>query len=431
VAILLLNLGGPDSLDAVEPFLYNLFSDPEIITLPKALSFLNGPLAFIISKARGPASREGYASIGGKSPLLETTLAQAGALEEALAERGVTAKAYVAMRYWHPFTEDAVDAMLEAGHSQLVILPLYPQFSVSTSGSSLRVLEDIFYANPAFARVQSTVIPSWYNRPGYITAMARLIEEELLSKVFQPEEVAQQAAAGDESAREKARARASEPHIFFSAHGLPAKYVEELGDPYKAHTESTVDLVMDKLRSWGYTNDHSLAYQSRVGPVKWLEPYTDDVIPELAEKGIKDLCVVPISFVSEHIETLEEIDCEYKELALDLGIENWARVPALGLDQRFIGALADEVQDALPKLEEPTVRAINDGTPVSLRIINDLVALSRKEVLKKPPKRKRYGLTEEAEVINGRIAMAAITCAGIAALPSMVELLAARTLPVA
>jgi len=334
----------------------------------------------------------------------------------------VHAKAYVAMRYWHPFTEDAVADMLAAGHRQLVILPLYPQFSVSTSGSSLRVLEEIFYTNPAFARIQSTVIPSWYNRPGYITALARLIEEELLSSVFIEPQLSERALAGDEEARAQARARASEPHVFFSAHGLPAKYVDELGDPYQAHTEATVDLVMQRLREWGYTNDHSLAYQSRVGPVKWLEPYTDDVIPELAERGVKDLCVVPVSFVSEHIETLEEIDMEYRELALDLGIENWARVPALGLDKRFIGALADAVTSALPKLEVPTVRAINDGTPVSLRIINDLVALSRKEELKVPPKRKRYGLTEEAEVINGRIAMAAITLAGISALPSLVDI---------
>jgi ferrochelatase len=161
VAILLLNLGGPDSLDAVEPFLYNLFSDPEIITLPKPISWLTRPIAFCIAKYRAPASRVGYASIGGASPLLATTRDQAKALEHALSAKGVPAKAYVAMRYWYPFTEDAVKDMLAAGHRELVILPLYPQFSVSTSGSSLRVLEEIFYANPQFARVQSIVIPAW------------------------------------------------------------------------------------------------------------------------------------------------------------------------------------------------------------------------------------------------------------------------------
>lgn len=161
VAILLLNLGGPDSLDAVEPFLYNLFSDPEIISLPKPLQFLQGLIAFAIAKYRAPASRVGYASIGGASPLLTTTREQAAALERALGAKGVKACAYVAMRYWHPFTADAVRELLDAKHRELVILPLYPQFSVSTSGSSLRVLEDIFYAQEEFARVQSIVIPAW------------------------------------------------------------------------------------------------------------------------------------------------------------------------------------------------------------------------------------------------------------------------------
>lgn len=165
VAILLLNLGGPDSLDAVEPFLYNLFSDPEIITLPKPLQFLQPTLAFCIAKYRAPASKVGYASIGGASPLLATTRDQAHALEQALLAKGISASAYVAMRYWYPFTDDAVRELLAAGHRELVILPLYPQFSVSTSGSSLRVLEEIFYKDPKFARVQSIVIPAWCAPP--------------------------------------------------------------------------------------------------------------------------------------------------------------------------------------------------------------------------------------------------------------------------
>ncbi|KAJ1639570.1 ferrochelatase [Pavlovales sp. CCMP2436] len=410
-AILLLNLGGPDSLDA-------------IITLPKPIAFLQNSIAWAISKYRAPASREGYKVIGGASPQLATTRAQASALVEALAEKGVDARAYVAMRYWYPFTDDAVREMIEAGHRELVILPLYPQFSVSTSGSSLRVLEDIFYSNAQFARIQSVVIPAWYNRPGYVSAMARLIEEQLLSAAFLPAEQAAACAAGDEAARQAARALASEAHVFFSAHGLPQKYVTELGDPYQAQTEATVNLVMAQLREWGYTNDHNLAYQSRVGPVQWLQPYTDVMIPELCERGVKKLCVVPVSFVSEHIETLEEIDCEYKELALESGIEQWARVPALGLDVRFIDALADAVIEALPGLKVPTVRAINEGTPVSLRIINDLVALARKEELKIAPKRQRYGFNENAELINGRIAMAAISLFGLGMFPSLLEMVA-------
>lgn len=180
-----------------------------------------------------------------------------------------------------------------------------------------------------------------YNRPGYVKAMARLVEETLLSPTFAP--------AGDGSSTD-ARSAASKPHVFFSAHGLPAKYVTELGDPYQAQTERTVELIMTQLREWGYTNDFSLAYQSRVGPVKWLEPYTDDVIPQLVDEGVEDLVVVPVSFVSEHIETLEEIDVEYRELAEGLGIKRWGRVPALGVNSQFIEALADEVEDALPQL---------------------------------------------------------------------------------
>jgi len=394
VGVMLLNLGGPDSLENVEPFLYNLFSDPEIITLPSFLSWFNGPLAFIISRSRAPQSREGYAAIGGSSPQLATTLEQGRALEASLARRGIEAKTYVAMRYWHPFTEEALKAIKADGVRRLVVLPLYPQFSISTSGSTLRLLERMFYADQELRQMRAVVIPAWYTRPGYVAALARLIREKC-----------------------DTYADRSQPTIFFSAHGLPKKYIETLGDPYKQQTEATVGAVMSKLRRLGYMNNYTLAYQSRVGPVEWLRPYTDDSIRELGASGVRDMVTVPISFVSEHIETLEEIDVEYAELARECGITGWTRVPALGLEQDFIDDLALAVEETLPLTEERPKSDINEGRPVSLRVVNDLVQLrSKDQEIEFGPVRyevRRTGLTPNAELINGRIAMTSITLASL------------------
>ncbi|CAK7328555.1 unnamed protein product [Dovyalis caffra] len=277
VGVLLLNLGGPETLEDVQPFLFNLFADP------------------------------------------------AEELRKSLWEKQVPAKVYVGMRYWHPFTEEAIEQIKRDGITKLVVLPLYPQFSISTSGSSLRLLESIFREDEYLVNMQHTVIPSWYQREGYIKAMANLIEKEL-QKFDRPEQVV----------------------IFFSAHGVPLAYVEEAGDPYKAEMEECVDLIMEELENRKIINSYTLAYQSRVGPVEWLKPYTDETIIELGKKGVKHLLAVPISFVSEHIETLEEIDVEYKELALKSGIEKWGRVPALGCEPTFISDLADAVIESLP-----------------------------------------------------------------------------------
>jgi len=326
VGVLLLNLGGRGTMDDVQPFLYNLFADPDIIRLPGPLRFLQGFLANVLSSSRAPKSREAYESIGGGSPLRRITEAQAHALQTAMETRGIAAKAYVGMRYWKPFTEDAIEAIKRDGVNRLVVLPLYPQFSISTSGSSLRLLEQYFSEDEALARVRHTVIPSWYQRPGYVKAMAAMIAKTLREQ-FDDEK---------------------EPIIFFSAHGVPTSYVEEAGDPYKDEMEACVGLIVDELRAAGVDNEHVLAYQSRVGPVEWLKPYTDDTIRELGRKGTKALCAVPISFVSEHIETLEEIDMEYRELAEESGVEKWGRVPALDTDPLFIDDLADAVIESLP-----------------------------------------------------------------------------------
>ncbi|XP_010912122.1 ferrochelatase-1, chloroplastic [Elaeis guineensis] len=325
VGVLLLNLGGPDTLHDVQPFLFNLFADPDIIRLPRLFRFLQRPLAQLISMLRAPKSKEGYAAIGGGSPLRRITDEQAHALKIALEEKNLHANVYVAMRYWHPYTEDAVRLIKKDNITKLVILPLYPQFSISTSGSSIRLLQSIFRKDAYFASLPISIIESWYQREGYIKSIADLMEKELLG-FSKPEEVM----------------------IFFSAHGVPLSYVEDAGDPYKDQMEECIALIMDELKSRGIANDHTLAYQSRVGPVRWLKPYTDEVIVELGQKGVKSLMVVPVSFVSEHIETLEEIDMEYKHLALQSGIENWGRVPALGCTSSFISDLADAVIEALP-----------------------------------------------------------------------------------
>ena len=414
VGVLLLNLGGPDTLDNVEPFLYNLFADPEIVTLPESLAWANPLLAKIISTSRAPQSREGYEtsfekweafpgseeirSVRSGAPQLATTQVQGARIEAALAARGIKAKSYIAMRYWTPYTSDALNAIKADGIQRLVVLPLYPQFSISTSGSSLRQLEREFYADQSLRQVRNVVIPAWYNREGYVNALAKLI-----------------AAKCDLSADKPGGA--SGPHVFFSAHGLPTKYVSELGDPYQKQTEATVSFVMSRLRQLGYNNDHSLAYQSKVGPVEWMKPYTDDTIKELAAKGVTSLVVVPISFVSEHIETLEEIDCEYKEVAHEAGIVDWERVPALSCEPSFIDDLAQAVVEVLPRIEEAPKSDINEGRPVSLRVVNDLVQLrSKEEEIEYGPVRyevRRTGFTPKAELINGRIAMAAITAASL------------------
>eukprot|EP00890_Picochlorum_soloecismus_P002560 jgi/Picsp_1/3304/NSC_06143-R1_ferrochelatase ii len=386
IGVLLLNLGGPETLEDVQPFLYNLFADPDIIRLPASVQFLQPLIANLISMARTPKSREGYEAIGGGSPLRAITEEQADALSAALISKGIKAKSYVAMRYWKPFTEEAIEKMKEDGIMNLVVLPLYPQFSVSTSGSSLRLLEKLLRDDSHLRQVKHVVIPSWYQRPGYVEAMADLIENEL--GIFaDPESV----------------------EVFFSAHGVPQSYVDE-GDPYKEEMEACIQLIMQELGRRDIKNSHTLAYQSRVGPVEWLRPYTDDSIRYLAQKGVRSLLAVPISFVSEHIETLEEIDVEYRELAEEEGIKHWGRVPALNTNAKFINDLADAVIEALPymgSVSSPT--AISDSL-VPLGEVDALLETYDRErkVLPPPVWMWRWGWTKSAEMWNGRIAMLSI-----------------------
>ena len=361
LGVLLLNLGGPDKLEDVRPLLYNLFSDPEIIRLPSPL--LQAPLAWLISSLRAKQSQENYKKIGGGSPLRRITEAQAQALGAQLKQNGYDVQVYVGMRYWHPFTEEAIAQVKKDKIEELVVLPLYPQFSISTTGSSFRLLDRIWQTDPELQNIKYTVVPSWYENSGYLQSMANLIATKL-DQVKDP----------------------GTAHVFFSAHGVPVSYIEEAGDPYLKEIESCAALIMQKLNR---SNPYKLAYQSRVGPVEWLQPYSDVAIEELAAQGVKELVVVPISFVSEHIETLEEIDMEYREIAEHAGIETFARVPAPDTDPTFIQALADVV-----------IKALGDR-PIAF----SATIQPQKNTKLYPQEKWEWGMTPSAEVWNGRLAM--------------------------
>lgn len=307
--VLLLNLGGPDSLSAVRPFLFNLFSDRDIIRLgPK---FLQKPLAYLISTMRHGKTEGFYKQIGGKSPIFEITAAQAGDLEKALnSVGGPRYSVFIGMRYWHPLIDDVVPEIHLKGIERLVVLGLYPHYSVATTGSSVSKFKKVVAGLP----IRSIMIPSWHDHPLYIEALVNNIKN------------------GMENFRDS-----SDPlHLLFSAHSLPARFIEE-GDPYVDQIEGTIREVMSKINL-----PHHLSYQSRSGPVKWLEPSTDHMIESLAEKGVRNLLVVPISFVSDHIETLYEIDILYRRMAEGLGMR-LERVVSLNTSPLFISALKDIV----------------------------------------------------------------------------------------
>ena len=365
VGVLLLNLGGPERIQDVGPFLYNLFADPEIIRLPNPA--LQKPLAWLISTLRSSKSQEAYRSIGGGSPLRRITEQQARELQSELRQRGIEATSYVAMRYWHPFTESAVADIKADGIDEVVVLPLYPHFSISTSGSSFRELQRLRLLDPDFQKLPLRCIRSWFDHPGYVRSMAELIAEEIRASDV-PEEA----------------------HVFFSAHGVPKSYVEEAGDPYQQQIEACTALIMEELKSiLGTSNPHTLAYQSRVGPVEWLKPYTEEALEALGEAKTRDLVVVPISFVSEHIETLEEIDIEYRELATESGVVNFRRVRALDTYPPFIKGLADMVSASLEGPEVNLDQAAELPTTVKLY----------------PQEKWEWGWNNSSEVWNGRLAM--------------------------
>jgi ferrochelatase len=314
IAVVLFNLGGPDSPAAVKPFLFNLFNDPAIIGAP---GFVRAPLARLISSRREKSAQANYALMGGASPLLPETEKQAAALAAALAKAlpEETVRCFIAMRYWHPFVEEAAEAVAAFAPDEIVLLPLYPQFSTTTTGSSLKAWSDA-YRRPG----RSRAVCCYPVEDGFIEGYARLIGEAW-------------AAAG----------KPGPARLLFSAHGLPEKVVEG-GDPYQAQVEATAAAIAARLDF----ADWRVCYQSRVGPLKWIGPATDEAIVEASREGLA-LVIAPIAFVSEHIETLVELDHEYGALAKANGCPAYIRVPALGVAGEFIGSLARLTLEALQR----------------------------------------------------------------------------------
>ena len=313
IAVVLFQLGGPDSLEAVEPFLENLFRDPDIIDFPFA-KITREPLARLIASRRSKKVRAYYERIGGKSPIGELTVFQAQALEREL-QKSVDARVFVAMRYWHPLTQEAVAQIQKEEYREVVLLPLFPQYSMTTTGSSVNEWNRRFRGDK-HDHPPVKLIKHFYDHPLYVEAIVDNINGTF--KRF-------------------GRLDRSEVHLVFSAHGVPAKVIEQ-GDPYQQHVEATVQLVMER---GGWKSPHHLCYQSKVGPAAWLKPSLDETLHVLASSGVKHVLVVPITFVTEHLETLHEIDIETRTEAEHLDIQQFEMMPALNDHPTFIRALAD------------------------------------------------------------------------------------------
>ncbi|MFZ5668476.1 MAG: ferrochelatase [Pseudomonadota bacterium] len=317
VAVVLFNLGGPDGPEAVRPFLFNLFDDPAIIRLP---GLVRTPLAALISRRREAAARASYDIMGGASPLLPETVKQARALEATLGVRLAEdeVRCFVAMRYWTPLTGETAAEVAAFAPDEIVLLPLYPQYSTTTTASSLKAWRKA-YRGPGTSRA----VCCYFDEPGLVEAHARAIRR------------AHEAVGAPTPLR-----------VLFSAHGLPESVVRG-GDPYQWQVERTCEAVAARLAAdWPAGWDWRIAYQSRVGPLKWIGPSTTEALEAAARDG-RGVVVAPIAFVSEHVETLVELDHEYAELARGLGLAFYLRAPAIGADLAFIEGLADAAVDAL------------------------------------------------------------------------------------
>jgi protoporphyrin/coproporphyrin ferrochelatase len=314
LGVVLFQLGGPDKLEAIEPFLYNLFCDPDIIDFPFA-RIGRKPLAKLISTTRARKVQHHYATIGGCSPIRTHTERQAAALEAELQNQGLDARCFVAMRYWHPFTSEAIVQLRAAECDEVVLLPLYPQYSSTTSGSSLNEWRRQFSDD-----VPVHCIDTFYRNTMYLDAVIEKVNDSL--------------------------ARFPDPHrpeILFSAHSVPMAVIEK-GDPYQSQIEETVQLLMQR---GGWRNPHRLCYQSKVGASRWLQPSLRNTLKTMATDGAQEVCVVPVAFVSDHVETLGEIDHEAREQAERLGFTQFEMSAGLNDSPKFIQALGQIMQQAL------------------------------------------------------------------------------------
>ena len=314
--MVLFQLGGPDRPEAVKPFLLNLFSDPAILRVP---GFIRPLLARLIASRRLKPAMENYAILGGKSPLLELTEQQARSLETALSDAGTEARCVIAMRYWHPFTDEALAALQTFGPDEIVVLPLYPQFSTTTTGSSIGAWQEA--VRKAGLAMPVRTLCCFHSDGAYAAAQGTLVARAL--------DLARAEVGGGVTVR-----------LLFSAHGLPESIVTD-GDPYQWQVEQTVKAVLRAMARGPLP--HTICYQSRVTPQKWIGPSTTEAIEEAVAAG-EAVLVVPIAFVSEHSETLVELDVEYREEAEEMGIKGYFRAPAPNSDPAFIEALAGLVQ---------------------------------------------------------------------------------------
>ena len=314
IAVVLFNLGGPDSLEAVEPFLFNLFCDPDIFKIPVGQKFI----AKLISRRHTPIVKNEYKLIGGKSPINEWTELQRSMLQRELRKEIENADVYTAMRYWNPLTKDVIPQIEKGNYYKIILLPLYPHYSISTTGSSFNEWK----RNYTEDKSKLVYINSYFGNSNYIYSINERIDETI--------------AKFPAGVKDKIT-------LVFSAHGVPVSMVKK-GDPYNRHIQETVDLVM---KSRNHSHEHYLCYQSKVGPVKWLEPSTDSMIRQLASKNRNNLLIIPISFVSDHVETLFELNIEYRHVAEEVKIDNYIVMSGLNDSAAFISALKEETLKAL------------------------------------------------------------------------------------
>jgi len=328
VGIVLFQLGGPDTLEAIEPFLYNLFCDPDIIDFPFA-RIGRKPLAKLISTTRARKVQHHYATIGGGSPIRRHTERQAHALETELRKQGINAHCFVAMRYWHPFTHEAIQQLQASQCDEVVLLPLYPQYSSTTTGSSLNEWQRLFADNMPVHGVET-----FYRNTMYLDAVIEKVNESL-SRFSKPDR----------------------PEIVFSAHSIPMSVVEK-GDPYRRQIEETVSLLTER---GGWRNSHRLCYQSKVGASRWLQPTLRQTMRQLSAERVREVCVVPVAFVSDHVETLGEIDHEAREEARRLGFTHFEMSAGLNDSPKFIQALGQIVHQALRQPVHTLIPTENAG----------------------------------------------------------------------
>ena len=307
-AVILFNLGGPDKLENVEPFLFNLFNDPAILNLP---SFIRYPLAKLIANRRAPTAKKIYQELGGSSPILKLTEEQSFSLEQSLNKNDKDSeyKCFIVMRCWHPRAENVINQVINFNPEEIILMPLYPQYSAATSGSSIKEWNDVCQKNNF--KVKTSTICCYPTDKNFVEAH----KNEIVKKIKDLNNF----------------------KLIFSAHGLPEKNIKK-GDPYQWQIEQSVDKIVKSLNIQDL--DWILSYQSRVGPLKWIGPSTEDIIVENSKLG-KHIVLVPIAFVSEHSETLVELDIEYRELADKNGCKNYSRVPALGTNENYIKAMSN------------------------------------------------------------------------------------------